>query len=220
MSLTAPPPSPAPTSATSADKTAATIAAIAVLLMDDEDGARLTPRVAGLLAWMRLSRQAIIEAVRIATIRPVTTLPETSRRATAATREAEFYYRATYIVQAATRIHNAVRTGKALSAAVQGERSIYQRHLDAQGKRATQAAKINRIAMKQGTTLGWYAVMDERTSTECRQANGKNFQVDERPLIGYPGTVHPSCRCTAGPPHPTKQTVYPIRYGTKARRSA
>ena len=209
---------PAPTSEMQVDA-ANIVAGIAALLLISEDPAALTPRVAGLMAPFRLGRSAIIEAVRIAMIRPVTTLPETARRAAGETRKTEYYYRAAYIVQSAQRIHRTTRAGQPLSTAVRSERAAYQRHLDAQGKRATQAGKINRIAARFGDTLGWYAVMDSKTSAECRAANGKNFTAGDRPAIGYPGTVHPECRCVPGKPFNTSATVYEIQRG-QARKSA
>ncbi len=48
--------------------------------------------------------------------------------------------------------------------------------------------------------LGWRAVVDDKTTPECRWANGKNFRADRIPMIGLPGAVHPRCRCTSGPP--------------------
>jgi SPP1 gp7 family putative phage head morphogenesis protein len=50
--------------------------------------------------------------------------------------------------------------------------------------------------------LGWRAVMDERTTNECRAANGQNFRADRMPTIGWPGAVHPHCRCSAAPAIP------------------
>lgn len=189
------------------------------MLLTTEDPAALTPRVAGFLAPLKLGRSAIIEAVRIAMIRPVTTIPDTAKRASAQVREAEFYYRAAYIVQAAHRIHQVTRAGRPLSDAVRGERAAYQRHLDAQGKRATSAMKINRLSARGDGKLGWYATLDSRTSPECRAANGKNFFADQRPSIGYPGSVHPSCRCEPGPAHRGKAMVYDIK-PDRARKSA
>lgn len=209
---------PAPTSETQGNQ-AEIVAGIVALLLISQDPATLTPRVAGLLAPLRLGRSAIIEAVRIAMIRPVTTIPDTARRALLETRRTEYYYRAAYIVQSAQRLHRIVRAGRPLSDAVRSERSMYQRHLDAQGKRSTQAAKINRQAARFGETLGWYSVLDARTSAECRAAHGKNFKAGDRPVIGYPGTVHPDCRCTAGKPFRTTATVYEVPRG-QARRTA
>ncbi len=48
--------------------------------------------------------------------------------------------------------------------------------------------------------LGWRATIDDRTTPECRWANGRNFRADRIPAIGLPGSVHPRCRCTSGPP--------------------
>lgn len=48
--------------------------------------------------------------------------------------------------------------------------------------------------------LGWRAVIDANTTAACRWANGRNFRADRIPVIGLPGSVHPRCRCTSGPP--------------------
>ena len=49
--------------------------------------------------------------------------------------------------------------------------------------------------------VGWKAVMDSRTSAECAAANGKNFPADRPPVIGWPGAVHPHCRCVPTKPY-------------------
>jgi hypothetical protein len=54
---------------------------------------------------------------------------------------------------------------------------------------------VDSTASLYGGILGWHAEMDARTSAECRRANGKNFLAAYAPLIGYPGAVHPRCRC-------------------------
>jgi hypothetical protein len=49
--------------------------------------------------------------------------------------------------------------------------------------------------------VGWHAKLDGRTSPECRAADGANFPANRPPSIGWPGAVHPSCRCRPGAPH-------------------
>lgn len=55
--------------------------------------------------------------------------------------------------------------------------------------------------------LGWKATLDARTSVDCRWANGRNFNALVPPVIGWPGTVHESCRCRPVPPYPTRKRV-------------
>jgi uncharacterized protein with gpF-like domain len=45
--------------------------------------------------------------------------------------------------------------------------------------------------------LRWDAQLDRRTTPECRAADGGIFTASQPPTIGYPGTVHMSCRCRA-----------------------
>jgi uncharacterized protein with gpF-like domain len=55
--------------------------------------------------------------------------------------------------------------------------------------------------------LGWYSVRDERTTWDCLVRHGKNFHVSEPPGGMLPGSVHPRCRCSAGPPHPGARII-------------
>lgn len=120
-------------------------------------------------------------------------------------------YRANYIVQASRRVQRKVQSGTPVRTALAQERAYFDQHLDASRNRIKKAKLVNAAAIRYGNELGWYAMMDAKTSAECRQANGKNFNVGERPVIGYPGMVHPSCRCRPGPPHATSKTVYAIK---------
>jgi uncharacterized protein with gpF-like domain len=61
---------------------------------------------------------------------------------------------------------------------------------------------VDTAVMQVGLLLGWNTVIDSHTSPECLAANGHNFRADHMPKIGYPGAVHPHCRCYAGPPRP------------------
>ena len=62
-----------------------------------------------------------------------------------------------------------------------------------------------------GDLLGWYTVRDARTSAECLAADGRNFSASAPPLIGYPGAVHPHCRCYPGPAHPGGRMLPSVR---------
>lgn len=126
--------------------------------------------------------------------------PEGVKSAAQTAREVERTYRAAYLLNAARRLARALREGE-FPQAVQKERNYWVRHLDAQDRRAVAAGRVDNAAAAFGPLLGWYARNDERTTAECRAANGNNFRVDVRPTIGYPGTVHPYCRCEPGAPH-------------------
>jgi len=89
---------------------------------------------------------------------------------------------------------------KALADSIARERRYFGQHLDAMWNRARAAAQVDNAAMTYGNLLGWNTVLDTRTSPECRAADGKNFEATAQPLIGWPGSVHPHCRCYPGPP--------------------
>jgi hypothetical protein len=111
--------------------------------------------------------------------------------------------RAQYVVAAAKRVLGAARDARAkglptiaaVRDALATERRYYQLHLAAMANRAAAAAETDKAAGKYGDLLGWLAVKDHRTSPECARASGKNYYSSRMPDIGFPGAVHPSCRC-------------------------
>lgn len=117
--------------------------------------------------------------------------------------------RAGYIVAATRRIAEALEEASAKGtppeAALASARALENRYLNqhaqASAQRVIAAGSIDALANTYGAVLGWYARNDDRTTAECKAANGKNFRVDNPPDIGYPGIVHMSCRCRAGVPH-------------------
>lgn len=111
------------------------------------------------------------------------------------TAASEATYRSMYLLNASGRIRTRIEGGMAPADAVRAEMPNYRAHLAAQQNRAVSAVAVDRAARRFGLVLGWRAVMDSRTSAECRAADGKNFQPASRPLIGWPGSVHPRCRC-------------------------
>ncbi len=117
----------------------------------------------------------------------------------------EYAYRATYIFGAAERLESAPD----LEHAEQVEKGYFDRHLAAQERRLRAASLVDHTSRLLGDRteeqsrvplLGWRTVIDFKTTPACRWANGRNFRADQLPIIGVPGSVHPRCRCTAGPP--------------------
>lgn len=105
----------------------------------------------------------------------------------------------------------------ALAKFLTAERRYYGQHLDAMRTRAAAAAQVDSAASTWGMLLGWYAREDRLTSAECRHADGRNFRADAMPLIGFPGGVHPHCRCLPGPSHPGAPLLPSARAVTRAR---
>lgn len=134
--------------------------------------------------------------------------------------------RAQFTVAAAQRLNadvtRARSTGQpvaqALLAGVQRESRFYSQHLVASWNRTRAASQVDSTALSHGRLLGWHTVLDSKTSLECRQANGKNFFADHVPVIGYPGSVHPHCRCQPGAPFRTGAILpsYGLRLGRAA----
>lgn len=122
-------------------------------------------------------------------------VPSVVGPASQAVRVAERSYRAAYLVAAARRVQAAVRSGSSLRAALAAERPNLMAHLAAQANRRQAALAVDKAAARHGLLLGWRARMDSRTSAECAAADGKNFDVRRPPAIGWPGSVHPHCRC-------------------------
>jgi hypothetical protein len=90
---------------------------------------------------------------------------------------------------------------QALAAAITRERRYFGQHRDAMWNRMQAAMNVDMASWSYGDLLGWYTVRDARTSAECLAADGRNFYASEVPVIGYPGAVHPHCRCYPGPAH-------------------
>lgn len=119
-------------------------------------------------------------------------------------------YRAAYVLAAARRITQAARStptgtlsrSEAIRQAITAERRYADLHKQAAANRRATAIQVDTQASRHGLLLGWKAKLDARTSAECRAANGNNFRADRPPLIGYPGSVHPHCRCQPTAPYP------------------
>lgn len=107
----------------------------------------------------------------------------------------EITRRAEYLVEAARRLADPEHS-------IERERQHLARHLAAQDRRAEAAERVDEVTGRVGGVVGWYALLDARTTPECRAAHGTNFNAAKPPVIGYPGTPHGgTCRCRPGPPH-------------------
>jgi hypothetical protein len=121
---------------------------------------------------------------------------------TNALRRAAFFLHACRRVQAAISAARARNEPvmEAVREALAAERRFMSQQIAASLKRTEAASAVDGAAAMHGPLLGWNAVLDSRTTAECRAADGKSFSADRPPLIGYPGTVHSRCRCWPGPP--------------------
>lgn len=156
---------------------------------------------------------SLLPILLIAMSKPTTygiaTLPSATASSEASRLEAT--YRAQYVLAASRRVQAAVAAGVPREEALAREQRYFQQHLDAVRNRRDAAAQVDKAAKRYGSNLGWYAVLDNRTSKECREAHGRNFDITRIPAIGYPGSVHPHCRCRAGKAFVTSKTVYSVK---------
>lgn len=165
--------------------------------------AALVPRrILRMLVALGIAPAAARAAAAIARSAP---LPEpvghTARRITA---DAEAMRRAAFLIAAARRITEALtnpgpdRTRRgALADAVDAERRYWRQHLDAAARRAEAADRADQAAALTGR-FRWRAVLDSRTTPDCRALHGRVFPINDPPGGTYPGQRHPHCRCTAG----------------------
>lgn len=167
-------------------------------------------RLSGPLGISPVILAALILLARSRAVKYVNPAQASTSAATESSR-LEPTYRAHYIYAASQRVQTAVRRGVPREQALITERRWFNQHIDAVRNRAEAAKAVDEAAAKFGPDLGWYARLDSRTSAECRQAHGKNFSVSRMPAIGYPGAVHPHCRCKPGRAHRTSQTVYSVQ---------
>ena len=182
-------------------------------------GAAPRPTALKVATLVGVSVAAVAPVVALATSKPwgVNVQSLRSRAATEQNTEAEGRYRAAYILTASRRVQQSLANGVSLDKTMRDEQRFFAQHIEAQANRRRSALMVDQAAAKFGLELGWYAKIDSRTSPECRAANGRNFSVTQVPVIGWPGAVHPFCRCRPGKPYKTKQDVYDIK---PDRRSA
>lgn len=126
-----------------------------------------------------------------------------SRVATLLSRAREITLRGWYAVNGLKRIARAEDP----RAQLDKERVYFVSHQKARERRMAAARMIDEATDVYGPVLGWYAILDERTDADCRNAHGKNFRASKRPRIGYPSTVHLHCRCSPGAPWPNAQML-------------
>lgn len=214
-----PPPETPPAGEAMAD--AAIVAGLAVLLAS----AAATPPLAAIVALLtrppqrrgepRVSRPAATAVAKLA----LQETPPRGERIGEAGRQMQrlnIQRRAQFLLAAARRVTRQIGVDpsrETLTKALRAEQRFWRQHREASAKRtraaavADSAADQHGVPTKTGTVLGWAAEMDERTTAECRAANGKNWLVERPPRIGIPGTVHVHCRCRPVPPYRTKQLV-------------
>lgn len=156
---------------------------------------------------------SLLPILIIARVKPlsygIATLP--SATALTESQSLEPTYRAQYVLAGSRRVQAAVDAGTPRREAIAREKVYFEQHLHAVRNRFNSAQQVDNASKKYGPVLGWHATLDSRTSKECREAHGKNFEVTTRPAIGYPGSVHPRCRCRAGRKFATSATVYSIK---------
>jgi hypothetical protein len=168
--------------------------------------------VAGLAARFALTAAAVqalgaVMSVVLDHPPPVTGVIGAASRQTARINMAR---RAQYVIAAAKRVMGAARdarakgepAGAAIRAQLAKERRWYEMHQAAMWNRARAAGQTDMAAAEHGNLLGWLTRIDDRTSAECRAASGKNYYASRMPDIGFPGSVHPSCRCMPAAPWP------------------
>lgn len=195
---------PPPSRDTAAD--AALIAALAAALIT-----AVTPEAA-MGTILRFSRSSRVQpAAMLWSIQLVMSFPPemtgAAGTASLAVQRQNYLRRAQFALASARRGMAAIAEARshgqsassALAALLPKERRYFAQHLDAIRNRAQAAMNVDMAALAYGPLLGWNTVRDSRTSAECRAADGKNFRADAQPLIGWPGAVHPHCRCYAGP---------------------
>lgn len=121
-------------------------------------------------------------------------------------RDAEVYYRAAYVANAAQRIQRSLDSGATEQEALRREAPHYQSHEHARKGRLESAAQVQTAArifgwpQERGHLVGWYLNPLLNNEAECIAASGHNFYAEEGTVIGLPGSVHNNCGCYAGPP--------------------
>lgn len=167
-------------------------------------GASLAVAARALASYLKLPVKVLRRVLTVIRYSPEMFRQLRGTSATDITKRANDLYRAAYIAKAARRVAQSPE----LIQGVLDEIRWYKAHQAAAERRILMAQRVDVFRRRiHSPLLGWYAVMDSRTTGECRAANGRNFFYNRPPVIGYPGAVHPNCRCTVGPPHPRGKMV-------------
>lgn len=173
----------------------AILAALTLLLLAQLSADALSRTIAGLLVPLGFPAAAVGQATALILELPppdVDVSPETAAHAMARTAAAR---RAMYLLEAVRRL--------ASGGSLADEKRFFDLHRKAEKARREAAKQVDAAAAKFGPVLGWRAVMDSRTTPECKAAHGHNFRAAVPPAIGYPGTLHAgNCRCLPGAPFP------------------
>lgn len=86
-----------------------------------------------------------------------------------------------------------------------------KRHYSAHKQASQDRQKVRRLmdANREvfGEKGGWHLGPNENHCVICLGANGKNFYFAVPPAIGYPGSAHPNCNCSAGAAFPGAPTL-------------
>ncbi len=153
------------------------------------------------LTSLGVDKRAARAAGRLVHAAPLPTSTMFTGTAIAQTREAEARIRATYWLKAAQRITRALTHGADMFTAIRQERRFYHQHKAAADNRERAARAVDTVAQK-SPWMKWNAVIDSRTTADCRALDGRVFTIDQpltdatgRPLV--PGAVHSRCRCFA-----------------------
>lgn len=193
-----------------------TVKALAALFLAGQVGFIVSMDVVELLLRL-VPAPAPAEARWLATMTSGSTLPTTmgvpEGPCQAIERTHAAAWLATYLAAAAGRLALLPEGDEAaLKAALANEERYFQLHLAAEDRRMRAAAMQDTAAKlnddrELSDLLNWHAVIDNKTTPECRAADGKNFKADRMPIIGWPGAVHAHCRCVAGPGVPGAPTL-------------
>lgn len=192
------------------------VRAVAAILRSKNSERAMTRALQQLWGWYGQSngRKAVIAAVRLSDPRFGAHVGTRHQprirglgRAAREIQKTELVLRSMYVYNSAHRLMEQLSAGKTLEQALQRERVYHDAHEVARKGRQAVANRVDAAADKYGVTLGWWAHEDDKTTPECRAADGTNFVAGHAPRIGYPGSVHRYCRCSPGPPHATILSV-------------
>lgn len=186
------------------------VQAVIAILLAGYVASKTLDLIAAALKPYGITRQAVSAALGLATTahaaRPELKTHGFARRSASAdivraAASRDVAYRAAYVVKAAGRMQQVLDDGGNLGDALRKEAANFEAHRAARRKRLDAAAATASNAEMFGPLLGWYRNHMLDSDIDCRVADGHNFYASTGTVIGYPGSVHPNCGCTSGPPH-------------------